>query len=82
MVSLGLPGRARWEVLWLSGVDLGVLGQVVGGPLDPPGRFCGSLGVPGGLPWRPHGLLGEGPGGVENTGGFLRVCGRGPGPLG
>ena len=38
--------------------------------------------VPGGLwgvPGRPRGFLGEGPGGTENTDGFLRVSGGGPG---
>ena len=70
------------EVLWLSGSwevsgrSLGVLGRV-------PGVSGESLGVSGGVPERLRGLLGEGPGGTENTEGFFRVSWRGPGaPLG
>ena len=40
-----------------------------------PGVSGESLGVSGGVAERPRGLLGEGPGGTENTGGFLRVSG-------
>ena len=66
---LGVPSRWSWEV---SGWSLGVLGRV-------PGVSGESLGVSGGVSGRPRGLLGEGVGGTENTDGFLRVSGGGPG---
>ena len=71
------------EVLWLSGVSSGGAWEVSGRSLGVLGRVPGvsgeSLGISGGVPGRPRGLLGEGPGGTENTNGFLRVSGEGPG---
>ena len=71
---LGAPqgGAGRpWGAASVHAISLGVLGRVpVSGE---------SLGVSGVVPGRPRGLLGEGPGGTENTDGFLRVSGGGPG---
>ena len=75
-----------WRVLRRSsgsrGFPRGVLGglwEVPGGPWEGPRRLWESVGVSGGVLGRPPGLLGEGPGGTENTDGFLRVSGAGPG---
>ena len=62
-------------VLWLCRVPAGVPGRSSGGPGGSLGVPGGSLGVPGGVPGRPRRLLGEGPGGSENTSSFLRVSG-------
>ena len=64
-------------VLWLCRVPAGVPGRSSGGPGGSLGVPGGSLGVPGGVPGRPRRLLGEGPGGSENTSSFLRVSGWG-----
>ena len=65
--ALGAAGSQR-EIQDLLGVPWGSLG-VIGG----------SLGVAGGGPRRPQGLLGEGPGGNENTEGVFKVSWESPG---